>query len=481
MLPRRGGKNTRLYEVLELDPKASDEDIKKAYKKLALKYHPDKNPDAADKFKEVGLAHNVLSDRVKKNVYDNYGEEGLALYDQGVFGEEGELLTVLPFLNSPVSLCCFYLVALIVTTLIVLCPVFLVLKVDGAVTWNWGTVFVPFWLLNPAPVLYGVLQLCSKERRLRGVLTAVQCFSLLIFQILLCVQLTRIEDASSSVMHWAGVFAPLYFYLLATICKKIQARSREKYTEVETAHGEGFTFGLGYHGFLLKSIFLTLLQVLLVLLLVIKLQNDSYSWWVVTIPLFLGLAYKLFIKIADDIHTLRLIPEAAERQSVKKMILVMSVAMTLLLSVGVAFVVLLFVKIDGASFSLAVTFIPLWIPLGLLSCVCACCVPCCLCCGMAGDGAEGAESVDVNDPSSYQNEGGQQEFLQQFAESSSKEAQGAGSTQADASTSTGTSASTGTTSAPSSADSAQPATDVVEPATTTDPSSSSLALLEGVD
>merc|ERR1711944_266393 len=58
---------------------ASDEEIKKAYRKLALKYHPDKNQSvgAEEKFKEIGEAYDVLSDSKKKQIYDQYGEEGL--------------------------------------------------------------------------------------------------------------------------------------------------------------------------------------------------------------------------------------------------------------------------------------------------------------------------------------------------------------------------------------------------------------------
>ncbi|MBR2746166.1 MAG: molecular chaperone DnaJ [Erysipelotrichaceae bacterium] len=67
------------YEVLELSKGASDDDIKKAYRKLAKKYHPDLNkaPDAADKFKEVQEAYEVLSDPQKKAAYDAYGFAGV--------------------------------------------------------------------------------------------------------------------------------------------------------------------------------------------------------------------------------------------------------------------------------------------------------------------------------------------------------------------------------------------------------------------
>ncbi|XP_010467799.1 PREDICTED: dnaJ homolog subfamily B member 13-like [Camelina sativa] len=69
------------YKVLQVDRSASDDDLKKAYRKLAMKWHPDKNPnnkkDAEAKFKQISEAYEVLSDPQKKAVYDQYGEEGL--------------------------------------------------------------------------------------------------------------------------------------------------------------------------------------------------------------------------------------------------------------------------------------------------------------------------------------------------------------------------------------------------------------------
>jgi len=67
------------YKSLGLSRGASEEDIKKAYKKMALKFHPDKNksPGAEEKFKEIAEAYEVLSDPKKRQVFDQYGEEGL--------------------------------------------------------------------------------------------------------------------------------------------------------------------------------------------------------------------------------------------------------------------------------------------------------------------------------------------------------------------------------------------------------------------
>ena len=71
-----------LYDIIGVEKSASENDIKKAYRKIAMKYHPDKNPDdkeAEKKFKEAAEAYSVLSDSQKRAQYDQFGHAGIGM------------------------------------------------------------------------------------------------------------------------------------------------------------------------------------------------------------------------------------------------------------------------------------------------------------------------------------------------------------------------------------------------------------------
>ncbi|NWR60776.1 DNJA1 protein, partial [Bucorvus abyssinicus] len=79
-------KETGYYDLLGVRPGASLDEIKRAYRRLALRYHPDKNPSEGERFKQISQAYEVLSDSHKRALYDRGGERAMK---EGGLGNRG--------------------------------------------------------------------------------------------------------------------------------------------------------------------------------------------------------------------------------------------------------------------------------------------------------------------------------------------------------------------------------------------------------
>ena len=162
-------KERRYYKVLAVERDATPEQLKKAYRKLALRYHPDKNPDAGDRFREISVAYGVLSDPEKRQIYDAYGEQGMQMMEaSGIpawmlsHGDGAGWLRVRP---APHAAHGGRLPAHVI-----------VLRVDATIEWSWLLVLLPLWLSTRCYArergggchIVALLAICTDSKLLRS-------------------------------------------------------------------------------------------------------------------------------------------------------------------------------------------------------------------------------------------------------------------------------------------------------------------------
>ncbi|GET85684.1 heat shock protein, putative [Leishmania tarentolae] len=159
MLPRRC--SGELYQVLELDAHCTTAEISQQYRRLALRYHPDRNAGATvAQFQRIEEAHRVLGDQQQRQLYDTVGREGLKQLGDYSGGVLGSLLLAVGNIAVGCLLLCFMTTSLFIS-LLISCY-----KIDAPHEWpSWGVVLIPVWCFLPVVLLASLTVMVTSVRR----------------------------------------------------------------------------------------------------------------------------------------------------------------------------------------------------------------------------------------------------------------------------------------------------------------------------
>ncbi|TPX38305.1 hypothetical protein SmJEL517_g00136 [Synchytrium microbalum] len=153
--PLRGPPQADYYTILGIERDANQDAIKKGYRKMALRYHPDKtgsDPNSAERFQRIVKAYEILSDEKKRQIYDKYGEQGITMWDQ--FGE------MAPFLDPDILIAInwFFALGTFILALLILFPALISVRADNRNTWSYTALFTPLFFIDASILfcLYGM-------------------------------------------------------------------------------------------------------------------------------------------------------------------------------------------------------------------------------------------------------------------------------------------------------------------------------------
>ncbi|KPA75565.1 putative mitochondrial heat shock protein [Leptomonas pyrrhocoris] len=198
-----------LYEVLELDRQCTSAEVSQQYRRLALRYHPDRNAGATvEQFQQIEEAHRVLSNPQQRRLYDTVGREGLKQLGDYSGGMLGSLLIII----GNVAAGCFIvglLSAAFFVSLLVGCY-----KIDAPDQWpSWGVILLPLWCFLPGLVVASVAVMVESWKRGLYVLLLPSV------RLLLCVVIVATSAAAlDHRMSPISAFIPwIIWYVIGTV------------------------------------------------------------------------------------------------------------------------------------------------------------------------------------------------------------------------------------------------------------------------
>ena len=365
-----GGK--RLYAVLEVEPTATPQEIKRAYRKLALQYHPDKaGPSGEAKFKQINEAHAVLSDPQKKKLYDRFGERGL---EAGSGEFTGPLMQEL-------GLHFMILMAILMTFLFVTGAIItlaqVTARIDGRMHWTWGACFWAMWVFWAVVVIatLGFVITSARNKMRDKENSTVSWRTFLIPVQVLCNFLFWsffVGNLDHHKMTWSEVVAPFIvgevigvgISLKSAFPGKIRRRFAENYgLEDAPAWAVYLASAHSWNTLLVK--------ILLAVLIAEKASGSiTASWFAVLIPLY-GLAFTGLINAWAELSMMVASGTMEPGQRCSNFF-----TQLLFVAMNLTAVLLLADKAEGGTRTMGVCLIPIWIELvgALLGLCCGCCV-----------------------------------------------------------------------------------------------------------
>ncbi|KAI9199209.1 uncharacterized protein BJ171DRAFT_218207 [Polychytrium aggregatum] len=395
------------YKLLDISKNATAEEIKKAYKRAALKYHPDKvgsHPEAVERFQRIRRAYDVLNDPDKRNIYDSYGEQGVtAMETMG-----GRVPMFHPGMLVVINRIFFLLT--ICVALLILFPAFLSMRADGKVQWPWVAVFTPLFILDALVLLIAWVNFSREpedetseedfadkesheehkrkskaEKRLSTAITFTYVILLTILQVLIALRLDSVITTSWLVVSvpwfaleaFHGIVAiPALFSKFAMGAYDIDAsgdpspRSLNALEKLKAISDAYVPWAL---------------RVIQVVLIDVKANGAAFSWAATFSPVFIYVFLELVSLVLSYQEYRRSRQSATNEQAAeKKAVLGFNVFGFVLLAFTVCYTVgMLITRLnnsDDTTPSSAVILVPVFIIMSTLFCCTCCFLPTILCC-----------------------------------------------------------------------------------------------------